>query len=397
MPTPTFRCSSKRNANTLDCNNAVFRIPLVARASSARESEYAARAAAAPSLGGGGPFTRACERLLQSELRAPKAILTSSCTSALHLAAVALGIGPGDEVVVPSYAFASCASVFLALGATPVFADSREDGPDADDAAVEAAMSPRTRCVLVVHYAGLPCRIDRARRAAAGRGVAVIEDAAHALFARDQGRALGTLGTFGAVSFDHAKNVTCGEGGALFVNDASYVPAVEIAYERGTNRAALFRGECDSYEWVGAGAHCAPSELQAAFLLGQLEDARAIYARRARMWRRYAEGLREWAAREEVRLPHVPAGAEPSWHLFYLVFRDAGARERVRARLAARGIESAPHYVPLHLSPAGRRLGGRPGLCPRAERYGAGLLRIPLHGRLEDRDLDEIIDTVTAA
>lgn len=350
--------------------------------------------ALAQGTGGGGALTRAAESRLRERLGGARVVLTSSCTSALMLAGLALGLGPGTELIVPSFAFASCASVFAALGAELVFADVRSDTLNLDETRLEPLIGPRTRAILALDYAGVGCAWPALQRLAAERGLALIEDAAHGLFGRLAGRALGTFGSLGTLSFDALKNVSCGEGGALILSDESLSEAVEVAFERGTNRARFVRGEVDSYLWLGAGGHFAPSELQAACLLGQLEGADAIQHRRAAIWQGYQQDLADWAAAREVQLPGEPADALPACHLYYLMLPHPELRQRLSAHLAERGIASAFHYQPLHASPGGRTL--RSADCQVAARAGACLLRLPLYPGLGEREYERVVDAVCA-
>jgi dTDP-4-amino-4,6-dideoxygalactose transaminase len=339
-------------------------------------------------------FNRQGAGLLQSRLDVAYATLTPSCTDALELAALALEIQPGDEVIVPAFTFSSTANAFLLRGARLVFADVSPDTLNIDPTRVAALITPRTRAIVVMHYAGIACDMD-AILAAAGK-IPVIEDAAHALFGAYRGRALGTLGTASAFSFHRTKNLTCEEGGAFVTNDGRLAGVAEIIREKGTNRAAFMRGAVQKYEWVRTGSSFILAETLAARLCAQLRHADEIQARRRRIFERYQEGLADWAAANGVVQPTVQEGCEPAWHLYYLVMPSEEARDRLLYHLGTRQIGSALHYVPLHLTPMGRRLGARPGDAPVSERAASRLLRLPFFTDLAQEDQDRVIDVVGA-
>jgi dTDP-4-amino-4,6-dideoxygalactose transaminase len=369
-------------------------ITLVGSYRTGLEQAYVAEALSGPSLGADGPFNRRCERLLSDITGCARALLTSSCSSALHLAGLVLGLGHGSEIVVPSYAFASCASVFMSLGARIVFADSHRDTPNVSADDIRRVITRRTGAILAIHYAGIPCDMDELLDISRETGIPLVEDAAHALFGQYKGRALGSLGILGALSFDYAKNVTCGEGGALLVNDIALLESAETAYQRGTNRARLLRGESTRYEWLGPGGNYSTSELQAAYLCAQLEGARAMQERRARIWATYKAGLCEWASARGVTLPSCPPDCLPAYHLFFLIYPDARSRDATIRFLGRHGIAAAFHYLPLHMSPAARLLGATSRDCPVAARLSERLLRIPFHPGLSDDDVRRVIDHI---
>jgi dTDP-4-amino-4,6-dideoxygalactose transaminase len=345
-------------------------------------------------ISGDGPFTRRCEELLAELVGCERALLTTSCTHALELAALLLDLRPCDEVIVPSFTFVSTASAFVLRGATPVFADVRPDTLNLDEGRLDALVTERTRAIVPVHYAGVGCEMD-AIGAAAGRvGAVVIEDNAHGLPGSYRGRPLGSIGALATQSFHETKNFTCGEGGALLLNDAGYVDAAEIVREKGTNRKEFFRGEVDRYTWVSLGSSYVPSELLAAFLLAQLEARAEIQAARRRVWLGYEEGLRDWAAANGARLPVVPEHCEQSYHLFYVLMPSLESRTRLIERLRERGILAVFHYLPLHLSAVGKQLGGREGQCPVTEDVCDRLLRLPLFNTLSEAEQAEVIEAV---
>ena len=360
-----------------------------------RELEYVRAAIEGMHTSGDGPFTRRCSALLEAALGAPRVLLTPSCTAALEMCALLLDLGPGDEVVVPSFAFVSTAEAFALRGVRPVFADVREDTLNLDERDLERHFGPRTRAVVALHYAGVGCEMDTIGEIAKRRGVKVIEDNAHGLFGRFRGRALGTFGVLGTQSFHETKNFTCGEGGALVVNDPALVPRAEIIRDKGTNRQQLFRGEVDKYTWVDRGSSYVLSDLLAAFLLAQLEERERIERLRKELWQRYDEALRPIAERHGVRLPTVPAHCEPAWHMYWLMLPSLDVRTRLIEALRAAGILAVFHYMPLHLSRMGRGYGGAPGDCPVSEAAGDRLLRLPLHNALSAGEQQRVLDALT--
>jgi dTDP-4-amino-4,6-dideoxygalactose transaminase len=360
-----------------------------------REVE-AIRAALARQTTGDGPFGRKVEGRLSQMLDSRKVLLTTSCTHALELALLALGIGHGQEVITPSFTFVSSANAALRVGAVPVFAeiDERTLGLDPQD--VERRLTPRTAAIIPVHYAGVAPEMEPILDLARRRGLRVVEDAAQGLAASWRGRPLGTLGDAGCLSFHETKNVSCGEGGAIAIADPELAKRAEIAREKGTNRAAFFRGEVDKYTWVAEGSSYVQSDVLAAILDAQLDKLGEIQARRAAAAARYRAGLAEWAAARGVRLPAVLPEREPNHHIFYLLYPDSERRDRALAALRKGGVMATFHYVPLHSSPQGRSLGAQPEL-PVTERVASTLLRLPLHPRLSDADVDRVIDAVRAA
>ncbi len=345
---------------------------------------------------GDGEFTRRCHELLARELGVPAALLTTSCTHALEMAALLLDIEPGDEVIVPSFTFVSTANAFALRGARPVFIDVRPDTLNLDERLLAASVGPRTRAVVPVHYAGIGCAMDEICDIAARRGIAVVEDNAHGLFARRGGIPLGTRGALATLSFHETKNFSCGEGGALLINDPRFLERAEVIREKGTNRKRFFRGEVDRYSWVDLGSSYLPSDLLAAYLYGQLEQKEKILATRRRIFERYERGLRSWAEREGVSLPVIPPDCQSSYHMFHLILPSLAARTSLIARLRAKQILSVFHYLPLHLSEMGVRYGGRPGQCPVTESVSDRLLRLPFYNSFSEEDQDRVIDAVIA-
>jgi dTDP-4-amino-4,6-dideoxygalactose transaminase len=359
-----------------------------------REQEYILRAVANGHISGDGEFTRACSDYLARSLNVPAALLTTSCTHALEMAAILLDIRPGDEVIVPSFTFVSTANAFVLRGARPVFADIRPDTLNLDEGRVERLFSERTRAIVPVHYAGVGCEMDSLLKIAQGHGVPVVEDNAHGLFGRYRGKYLGTFGCLAAQSFHETKNFSCGEGGALLINDAGYIERAEIIREKGTQRARFFRGEVDRYTWMDVGSSYLPSDILAAFLFAQLEARETIQERRKRIWEFYAEELADWAANRGVRLPVIPPDREQPFHIFYLILPSARFREKLIVHLKERGILAVFHYLPLHLSEMGRKFGGRPGDCPVAEEVADRLLRLPFFNDISREEQARVVQAI---
>lgn len=345
-------------------------------------------------LSGDGPFTKRCQESLERALGVPRVLLTTSCTSALDMTALLVDIEPGDEVIVPAFTFVSSINAYVMRGAAPVFADIRSDTLNIDEAALEALVTPRTKVIVVVHYAGVACEMDAIMSIAERHRVTVVEDNAHGLFAMYRGRYLGTFGRLAALSFHETKNFTCGEGGALLINDATLIGRAEILREKGTDRTRFFRGQVDKYTWVDIGSSYLPADLLAAMLLGQLEARERIQSLRKRIWEYYFANLQDWAAEQDVRLPIVPSEREQAYHLFYVLMPSLSERQRFLQHLKERGIQAAFHYQPLHLSAMGRRLGGREGECPVTEHVADRLVRLPFYNRLTDEDLDRVVSAV---
>jgi dTDP-4-amino-4,6-dideoxygalactose transaminase len=345
---------------------------------------------------GDGDFTKKCQRLLEQAVGAQKVLLTTSCTDALEMAALLLDIRPGDEVIVPTFTFVSTANAFVLRGATPVFADIRPDTLNLDERRLERLITPRTRAIVPVHYAGVGCEMDSICEIAARRGVPVVEDNAHGLFGKYKGRNLGSFGALSTLSFHETKNFICGEGGALVLNDFDYWERAEILREKGTNRSRFFRGEVDKYTWVDTGSSYLPSDLLAAFLYAQLEARAEIQARRRQIWNTYNEQLRPWANANGVELPSVPPYCEHPFHMYYIVLPTAELRNALIEHLKLRGIMAVFHYLPLNLSPMGRKLGGRKGLCPVAEDISERVLRLPFYNNLTEADQQRVVESLSA-
>jgi dTDP-4-amino-4,6-dideoxygalactose transaminase len=360
-----------------------------------READYMQLALSSGVISGDGAFTKRCHQLLEEITGAQKALLTTSCTHALEMAALLLDMGEGDDVICPAFTFVSSVNAFVLRGARPVFVDVRRDTLNLDERLLEAAITPRTKAIVVVHYAGVACDMDAIGAIAARHGIPVVEDNAHGLFGRYRGRPLGSFGRLATLSFHETKNVTCGEGGALLVNDVALIERAEVIREKGTNRSRFFRGEIDRYTWVDVGSSYLPSDLLAAYLTAQLEEREEIQRKRHQIWSRYAAELAGWAATHGVRMPVVPEGRDHPAHIFYLVFPSLESRTAFIAHMRSRQILTVFHYQPLHLSEMGRRLGGHDGQCPVTEEAGDCLVRLPLYFQLSLADQARIIESVT--
>jgi dTDP-4-amino-4,6-dideoxygalactose transaminase len=338
-----------------------YRIPFSRAAVTGSETAYIAEAIARRGLSGDGEFTRRASRFLEEALGSGRVLLTTSCTHALEMAGLLLGLRERDEVIVPSFTFVSTVNAFVLRGVRPVFIDVREDTLNLDEGQLESLISVRTRAVVPVHYAGVGCEMETILAIARKHGLAVIEDNAHGLFGRYKNKPLGTLGDFGTLSFHETKNFTCGEGGALIVNDPRYVQRAEIIREKGTNRSRFLRGEVDKYTWVETGSSYLPSDLLAAFLLGQLQHHHEIQNRRRALWDYYASSLQDWAESHSVRLPSVPGDCDQAYHMFYIILPSNEVRDGLIAWLRDQAIHATFHYLPLHFSRDGatlRRTGG---------------------------------------
>ena len=371
-----------------------YRIPFNRPCLAGNEYQYIAQAIANGHASGDGPFTRRCHEFLERELGVPRALLTTSCTHALEMAALLLDCGPEDEVIVPSFAFVSTANAFALRGSRLVFADIRPDTLNLDESQLESLITPRTKAIVVVHYAGVPCDMDAILKIANRHGVRVVEDNAHGLFSRYQNKYTGTFGCLATQSFHETKNFTCGEGGALIINDRDLLERALVIREKGTNRNRFFRGEVDKYTWVDLGSSYLPSDLLAAFLYAQLEARETIQQKRRRVWTHYYESLADWAARNEVQLPQVPPGCEQAYHMFYMLLPSAEYREALIAHLKARSILSVFHYTPLHSSEAGKKLAARAATCPVTEDVSERLLRLPFYTDLTESEQDSVINSV---
>ncbi|CAG0997625.1 dTDP-4-amino-4,6-dideoxygalactose transaminase [Anaerolineales bacterium] len=358
------------------------------------EFEYMRQAIANVKISGDGVFTKKCHTFLESELGVTKALLTTSCTHALEMSAILLGIQPGNEVIIPDFTFVSTVNAFVLRGAKPVFVDVHPDTLNLDETKLEAAITPRTKAIVPVHYAGVGCEMDAIMSIARRHNIAVVEDNAHGLFGKYKGKFLGTFGAMATQSFHETKNFSCGEGGALLINDPALAERAEIIREKGTNRSRFFRGQVDKYTWVDIGSSYLPSDLLAAFLYAQFEQREKIQSHRKNVWDMYQTALKDWAKKHDVQLPTVPADREQAYHMFYMLLPNLDLRQKFIMYLRERGIYSVFHYLPLHLSDMGQGFGYRAGDCPVTERVSDQLVRLPFHNELTSSDQEQVIDAI---
>ena len=359
-----------------------------------KELDYISQALERSHISGDGYFTKQCQALLEQVLGVPKVLLTTNCTHALEMAAFLLDIQPGDEVIVPSFTFVSTINAFVIRGAHPMFIDIRPDTLNLDEGQLERHITPRTRAILPVHYAGVGCEMDVILEVAHRYGIPVVEDNAHGLFGKYKGQYLGTFGCLATQSFHETKNITCGEGGAVLINDPQYIERAEIIREKGTNRSRFFRGQVDKYTWVDEGSSYLPSDILSAFLYAQLESWKDIQVKRKRIWEYYDQHLGSWADQNGVRLPFIPATCEQPYHMFYLLLPSLETRQALIAHLRAQGIISVFHYLPLHTSEMGRKMGCKPGDCPVTENISDCLVRLPFHNRLTENDQRLVVEAI---
>jgi dTDP-4-amino-4,6-dideoxygalactose transaminase len=371
-----------------------MRIPFNRATLTGPEYRYIGQAIDHGHISGDGEYTARCSRLLEAEVHVSSALLTTSCTHALEMAAILLNLKEGDEVIVPSFTFVSTVNAFVLRGAVPIFCDIRPDTLNIDETKIEGLITGRTRAIFVVHYAGVGCEMDEITKIGIQHNIPIVEDNAHGLFGQYKGKSLGSFGCLATLSFHETKNFTCGEGGALLVNDITLFERAEIIREKGTNRSRFFRGQVDKYSWVDIGSSYLPSDMLAAFLFAQLEARLSIQARRREIWMRYASSLQSWASEQTVRMPVVPAHCEQSWHMFYLLLPSLSHRQALIKHLKGRDILSAFHYLPLHLSDMGQRFNGRPGDCPVTEDVSDRLLRLPFYNALTLEEQDYVIEAV---
>jgi dTDP-4-amino-4,6-dideoxygalactose transaminase len=373
-----------------------YRIPFNKPCLTGSEMLYVANAIILGHSAGDGFYSRACHAFLERQLGVARALLTTSCTHALELAALLLEIQPGDEVIVPSFTFVSTINAFALRGAQAVFADIRPDTLNMDERLLEDLITSRTRAIVPVHYAGVGCEMDTILNLAGRHGIPVVEDNAHGLFARYKGRHLGTFGALASQSFHETKNITCGEGGALLINDDHYIARAEILRDKGTNRKQFLRGEVDKYTWVEIGSSYPPSDILAAFLLAQLEKSDEILNRRAAVWNFYDRHLTGWAEEHGIRRPSIPEYCEQAYHMYYLLMPSVEARQRLIEHLARHGILAVFHYTPLNTSAMGQHFGGRPGQCPVTECISDRLLRLPFYNSLTTDEQSSVVDAILA-
>ena len=358
------------------------------------EFEYMRQAVENAHISGDGPFTKKCHALLEQELSVAKVLLTTSCTHALEMSAILLDIQPGDEVIIPDFTFVSTVNAFVLRGAKPIFLDVRPDTLNLDVSRLEAVLTPRTRAIVPVHYAGIGCEMDSIMDIANRHNIAVVEDNAHGLFGKYKGKYLGTFGSMASQSFHETKNFTSGEGGALLINDHELAERAEIIREKGTNRSRFFRGQVDKYTWVDIGSSYLPSDILAAFLFAQFEQREKIQLHRKQVWEIYYIGLKDWADAHDVQLPFVPEDCEQAYHMFYMLLPNLELRQKMLVHLREHGIISVFHYLPLHLSNMGQAFGGKAGDCPVTELVSDQLIRLPFHNVLTSNDQELVIDAI---
>lgn len=358
------------------------------------ENQYIAQAIANRKICGDGTFTKRCSAWLEEKTGTSKALLTTSCTHATEMAALLADIHPGDEVIMPSYTFVSTADAFVLRGAVAVFVDIRPDTMNIDETLIESAITSKTKAIVPVHYAGVACEMDTIMALAKAHNLMVIEDAAQGVMSTYKGKPLGTIGDYGCYSFHETKNYSMGEGGALLIKDPSNVERAEIIREKGTNRSKFFRGQIDKYTWVAAGSSYLPSELNAAYLYAQLEQAQKIFDDRMRAWNRYYEGLKPLEEAGHLSLPIVPNECQHNAHMFYIKVKDLEERTALISYLKARHIHTVFHYIPLHSSPAGKVLGRFHGEDRFTTKESERLLRLPMYYGLKDEDVDTVLNAL---
>jgi dTDP-4-amino-4,6-dideoxygalactose transaminase len=358
------------------------------------EFEYMRQAIENAHISGDGVFTKKCHAFLENELGVSKALLSTSCTHALEMSAILLDVKPGDEVIIPDFTFVSTVNAFVLRGAKPVFVDVRSDTLNLDETKLEAAVTSRTKAIVPVHYAGVGCEMDSIMDIARRHEIAVVEDNAHGLFGKYKGKYLGTFGSMATQSFHETKNFSCGEGGALLVNDPFLSERAEIIREKGTNRSRFFRGQVDKYTWVDIGSSYLPSDMLAAFLYAQFEQREKIQAHRKNVWEMCHAALKDWADKHGVQLPTIPEDLEQAYHMYYMLLPNLEQRQKLIMYLRELGIYSVFHYLPLHLSDMGQNFGYKAGDCPVSQKVSDQLIRLPFHNDLTSADQELVIDAI---
>ncbi|MBN1913985.1 MAG: dTDP-4-amino-4,6-dideoxygalactose transaminase [Candidatus Omnitrophica bacterium] len=377
--------------------NKKIRIPFNKPAIMGRELFYISSAVSGGQISGDGKFSKRCHSFIEKRFGAKKALLTTSCTSALEMAALLCGVSAGDEVIMPSFTFVSTANAFYARGVKPVFVDIRPDTLNIDEKKIERAITRRTKAIVPVHYAGVGCEMDTIMALAGKYKLYVVEDAAQAVDAKYKGRYLGTIGDLGAFSFHETKNCICGEGGALLINKERFIERAEIIREKGTNRAKFFRGEVDKYTWVDVGSSFLPSDILAAYLYAQFEKINDIRLKRKRIFEYYYANLKALQKEGLASLPFIPGYCRANYHMFYLILASGRQRDEVMRRLKDAGIYAIFHYVPLHTSKVGRSLGYKAGDFPVTEKISSRLLRLPFYNNLSRSQQGYIIDVLKSS
>ena len=359
-----------------------------------KEFEYIKKAIENEKICGDGEFTHKCSDWMKEKFNVNNVFLTTSCTSALEMSAILCDIQPGDEVIMPAYTFVSTADAFVSRGAKVVFVDIRPDTMNIDENLIEAAITPKTKVIVPVHYAGVGCEMDKILEIAKKHNLKVVEDAAQGMMSTYKGKALGTIGDFGTISFHETKNYSMGEGGAILFNDNNYTEKAEIIREKGTNRSKYFRGQIDKYTWVDFGSSYLPSDINAAYLWAQLEKAQEIYDNRMKIWNFYNESLKELKDKGLIELPYIPEECVHNAHMFYIKTKDLEERTRLIEHLKEKDIQAVFHYIPLHESPAGKRYGRFNGEDKYTTKESERLLRLPLYYKLKDEDSAKVVEEI---
>ena len=359
-----------------------------------KEFEYIKKAIENEKICGDGEFTHKCSDWMKEKFNVNNVFLTTSCTSALEMSAILCDIQPGDEVIMPAYTFVSTADAFVSRGAKVVFVDIRPDTMNIDENLIEAAITPKTKVIVPVHYAGVGCEMDKILEIAKKHNLKVVEDAAQGMMSTYKGKALGTIGDFGTISFHETKNYSMGEGGAILFNDNNYTEKAEIIREKGTNRSKYFRGQIDKYTWVDFGSSYLPSDINAAYLWAQLEKAQEIYDNRMKIWNFYNENLKELKDKGLIELPYIPEECVHNAHMFYIKTKDLEERTRLIEHLKEKDIQAVFHYIPLHESPAGKKYGRFNGEDKYTTKESERLLRLPLYYKLKDEDSARVVEEI---
>jgi len=358
------------------------------------ELKYIKEALARGKISGDGFFTKKCQAFIEKKFGVKKALLTTSCTHALELAAILLDLKPGDEIILPSFTFTSTANAFVLRGAIPIFVDIRNDTLNIDENKIEEKITKKTKAIVIVHYAGIACQMDKIMQIAKKHNLYLIEDAAQAIGAKYKNKYLGTIGTIGAYSFHETKNIYCGEGGVILLNDDTYIERAEIIREKGTNRSKFLRGKINKYHWVDIGSSYVMSDQLAAFLYGQLEKTRSINLIRKKLYDTYFNNLLELKNKEYLQLPFIPSYATPNYHTFYIILNSSETREHLRMYLIKKGILAISHYIPLHISPMGKKYGYKKGDLPFTENLSEKILRFPLYYSLQKMEQTYILNSI---
>ena len=371
-----------------------MRIPFNRYQIQGNEIKYIKEAIASGHISGDGKFTNKCNSYFEKLLGVKKCLLTTSCTDALEMAALLIGLKPGDEIIVPSFTFVSTINAFVLHGAKPIFIDIRSDTLNLDETQLEKLITHKTKAIVPVHYAGVGCEMNTIMDIANHYKIPVVEDNAHGLFGKYKGKYLGTFGTFSTQSFHETKNISCGEGGSLNINDSKYITRAEIIREKGTNRSRFFRGMVDKYTWVDIGSSFLPSDILAAILYAQLEQHDKTQANRKMIWEYYNENLKDWAHKNSVGLPNIPENCDQAYHMFYLIMSSHKQRSALIEHLKENDIMAVFHYLPLHLSDMGEKFGYKIGEFPVTEKMSEYLIRLPFFNDISENDLLTVVDTV---